>query len=492
MEPTIRYSRTDDGFDIAHWAIGEGPNLVAMPSLPWSHIQLEWSIPAARAWYEAIGRGRRLVRYDGRGFGLSSRDVSEVSLETDVLDLAATVDGLSLDTFDLYAGWHSGPGAIAYTTRYPERVGRLVLFCSYADGATHRTNPLTQATRPIISQDWEFYSQVVARLLLGWTEIEAAEAFSDLVSQCTSPDFAARALAATSEFNVSRLLSQVPVPTLVLHRPELRTSSMDNARGLAAGIPDVRLSLQPGESVAPYLGDTDAIVREIDSFLTGRQPTEAATGKDTAKPTSLPPGLEMSGGISTVVFTDVVASTELVGELGDEAARGALRSLEVATNERAARRTGRVVKHLGDGSLLEFASTSAALRFAAELQTTSAEIGLEIVVGIAVGEPIREDGDLHGSVVVLASRITSAARSGEILVSDAVRQLVQGKGFDFDDADNRRLKGFDEPVQLWRLRLQRQPPPSAQGTFRDAGPPDGGLVGRREGCSHAAEADYPT
>ncbi len=154
-----------------------------------------------------------------------------------------------------------------------------------------------------------------------------------------------------------------------------------------------------------------------------------------------------------MVFTDVVGSTELVEELGDEAARVALRSLEDATTGTASRRTGRVVKHLGDGSLLEFASTSAALKFGAELQAASAEIGLEITIGIAVGEPIREDGDLHGSIVVLASRITTAARPGEVLVSDAVRQLVQGKGFEFDDADSRHLKGFDEPVHLWRLRL---------------------------------------
>ena len=164
MQPLSRYSRTHDGVNIAHWSLGEGQALVALPSLPWSHIQMEWEIPAVRKWYEAIGRGRRLIRYDGRGFGLSSRDVTEVSLATDVADLAAVVDGLSLDRFDLYAGLHSGPAAIAYAARHPERVTHLVLFCSYPDGSVHRTNPLTQATRPIILQDWEFYSQVVARL----------------------------------------------------------------------------------------------------------------------------------------------------------------------------------------------------------------------------------------------------------------------------------------------------------------------------------------
>jgi class 3 adenylate cyclase len=451
VDPPIRFGRTDDGLDIAYWNVGDGPTLVAMPSLPWSHIQLEWGIPSIRAWYQAIGRGRRLVRYDGRGFGLSAREVPEFSLESDVSDLAAVIDALAVDRFDLYAGLHSGPAAIAFAARHPERVDHLVLFCSYPDGSVHRGNPLTLSTRPIIQQDWAFYSQVVSRLLLGWTDSGAAEAFSDLVRQCTSPEVAARALAATSDFDVTALLGDVRAPTLVLHRPEQRTSSMDNARALAARIPDVRLSLQPGESIAPFLGDTTAIVREIDAFLTGRQPTDADAAVDAAIAAPMPTGLEASGGISTVVFTDVVGSTELVERLGDEAARDALRALEAATAEAASRRTGRVVKHLGDGSLLEFASTSSALRFANELQAASVEIGLDISIGVAVGEPIREDGDLHGSIVVLASRITSSALAGEVLVSDAVRQLVQGKGFAFDDGGARDLKGFDAQVQVWRL-----------------------------------------
>jgi class 3 adenylate cyclase len=228
---------------------------------------------------------------------------------------------------------------------------------------------------------------------------------------------------------------------------------MDNARALAAGIPEVRLSLQPGASVAPYLGDTRAIVEEIDAFLTGRKPIDPDLTTDVGLPQTQGERIDVGGGISTVVFTDVVASTEMVERLGDEAARVALRSLENAAAKTASARTGRVVKHLGDGSLLEFASTSGALRFASELQAASAGDGLHLAIGIAAGEPIREDGDLHGSIVVLASRITAAAGSGEVLVSDAVRQLVRGKGFDFDDAGTRQLKGFDEPVQLWRLRV---------------------------------------
>jgi class 3 adenylate cyclase len=447
MTPPIGYAHTTDGADIAFWSLGDGPALVAMPGLPWSHIQMEWSIPTMRSWYEALGRGRRLVRYDGRGFGLSTRDIDELTLDTNVTDLAAVVDETGLERFDLYAGFHSGAPAVAYATRFPDRVGHLILFCAYASGAAHRANPLTQATRPIIAQDWEFYTQLVTRLLLGWSEPEAAEAFSTLVRECTTPEVAARALAATTEFDVTPLLTSVGCPALVLHRPEQRVSAMDNVRALAAGLPDARLSLQPGASIAPFLGNMRAIVREIDSFLGGTRPEEVEV--DVEVPDALTGSA--GSGISTVVFTDAVGSTELVETMGDDAARRALRALERDVERLAAARTGRVIKHLGDGSLLEFASTSGALAFATALQESRVGEGPLVRVGISAGEPIREDGDLHGSVVVLASRLVNSADPGEVLVSDVVRQLAHGKGFEFTDAGTLDLKGIDHPIQAWRL-----------------------------------------
>ena len=445
MEPPIQYSRTSDGVDIAYWAFGEGVPLVAMPSLPWSHLQLEWSIPAVRRWYERLGKDRLLVRYDGRGFGLSQRDVRGPSLETDVLDLVAVVDRIGADNVDLFAALHSGPAAIAYAARYPESVKHLVLFCSYSEGMSLAGNPLTQVTRPIIEQDWEFYTQIVARLLLGWTEPEAAQGFADLVRACTSPEFAAQALAATASFDVTSLLGEVRAPTLVIHRPEQRISTMDNARVLAGGIRDARLSLQSGDSIAPYLGQTEVIVEEIHAFLADREPASVGDGSEEG------PGT-WTGGMSTVVFTDVVESTEIVDRLGDEAARSALRDLEDVVSAAAAARAGRLVKHLGDGSLLEFALASDALAFAETVQTELGKSQLQLRIGMAAGEPIREEGDLHGAVVVLASRITDAAGSGEVVVSDGVRQLVLGKHFHFEDLGEHKMKGFDEPTRIWRLQ----------------------------------------
>ena len=152
-----------------------------------------------------------------------------------------------------------------------------------------------------------------------------------------------------------------------------------------------------------------------------------------------------------IVFTDIVASTEVVDRLGDEAARNAVRSVEELVADHAADHSGKAVKHLGDGSLLEFRSASNALDFARKVQVELADGDIGLRVGMAAGEPIHEDGDVHGAAVVVASRIADAAGTGEVFVSDGVRQLVVGKQYDFNDQGEQSIKGFDEPLRIWRL-----------------------------------------
>ncbi|MCJ7510751.1 MAG: alpha/beta hydrolase, partial [Dehalococcoidia bacterium] len=132
MEPRIQYAQTADGVNIAFWTLGEGTPLVEMPSMLFSHIQLEWQIPEVRRWYERLSEKRKLVRYDCRGSGLSDRDVADYSLDAFVLDLEAVVDRLRLERFALFGTAYTGPVAVAYAAGHPERVSQLLLFCSWA------------------------------------------------------------------------------------------------------------------------------------------------------------------------------------------------------------------------------------------------------------------------------------------------------------------------------------------------------------------------
>jgi len=447
MEPPIQFARTPDGVDIAFWAIGEGPALVAMPSMPWSHLRLEWSIPEVERWYRMIGRGRRLVRYDGRGFGLSQREAPSFDLQAQVADLAAVIDRAGVDRVDLLAAQHSGPPAIAYAVQNPDRVAHLVLFCTYANGRAYASLPVIAATRGIIHQDWEFYTEAVARLLLGWTQPEAASRFARLIAACTTPELAGAVLAATSTFDVTALLAQVAVPTLVMFRPQLRSASFEQSRLLASSIPGARLVLLEGDSVAPYLGDVAAVTAEIDGFLSGSE-------------RAVQPGRTGNGALQTILFTDIEGSTTLTSRLGDDAARTVMRQHEQIVRDALRAHGGVEIKAMGDGFMASFGSAVAAVECAIALQrslathnATAAE-PIRIRVGMNAGEPIAEDGDLFGTAVIAAARIGAQAGVGEIHVSDVVRQLVAGKGFPFRDLGDVSLRGFETPMRIHAVEWQ--------------------------------------
>ncbi len=452
MDPRIEFAHTSDGVDIAYWSLGEGPALVMMPSMPWSHLQEEWAIPEVARWFTAMGQDRRLIRYDGRGFGLSQRQSDDYGLDAQVRDLEAVIGKAGLERFDLYAAQHSGPPAIAYAVAHPDRVAHLVLFCAYADGNAYGHTPVTYASRGMIEHDWDFYTEAVARLLLGWTEPEAASRFAAMVRASTSPEVASTVLNTTLDIDVRDLLDRVTVPTLVVFRPGLRSASFDQSRLMASVIPGARLVLLEGDSVAPYLGDVDAVVRELTGFLSdGAAPTGGAVPEAT--------------GLRTILFTDIEGSSALTSRLGDEAARAVLRDHERDVRASLRDHGGTEIKTMGDGFMASFGSAVAAVECAIDLQRTQAESNataeapIRIRVGMNAGEPIAEDDDLFGTAVIAAARIGAAAAPGEILVSDVVRQLVKGKGFRFEDRGETPLRGLDEPVRIhavvWQQRTAR-------------------------------------
>ena len=217
---------------------------------------------------------------------------------------------------------------------------------------------------------------------------------------------------------------------------ESKVSNMDAGRLMATQIMGAQLKSMGGPFL-PY-GNRSAVLDAADSFM--------GIG-------GAPSGADRPRGFATVVFTDLVASTELLARLGDDEGREAFRWVEETTAGLAEDHHGEVIKYTGDGSLVAFASTSGALAFAVSMMGAMADSPMELRIGMAAGEPIAEGGDLHGAVVHQASRIADAAAAGEIVVADSVRQLALGKGFDFEETGEAKLKGFDEPVRLWRLAL---------------------------------------
>lgn len=266
-EPLIRYVTTADGVSIAYWAIGQGPPLIQLPGLPHSHIQLEWENADWRRGFELGAQFRTMIRYDGRGTGLSQRDVDDFSLDALIADLHAVITDFGADRVALYGVTNTCPVAIAYAVRYPERVSRLILWCPVVDGSVHRNNPRLEAARRIIETDWETFSETVAHSLVGWDQPETARRYARLIREGIAQERMLPLVSALHDLNVSHLLPEVRCPTLVLHRPATMMLPPGSAERVAATIPDCRLALFEGTSSAPNIGDWRAVDRTIAAFL---------------------------------------------------------------------------------------------------------------------------------------------------------------------------------------------------------------------------------
>jgi class 3 adenylate cyclase len=451
MEPRIQYAQTADGVSIAFWTLGEGTPFLYMSSPPWSHIQLEWQDPEKRRWYERLAGKRMLVRYDGRGTGLSQRDVADFSLDAQILDLEAAVGRLGLERLVLFGSFNAGPVAITYAARHPERVSHLLLWCTYARASDWRRSPQLRALRGLVDRDWETYTETYAHIAWGWSAGEEARRGAAFLRECITQEAMQACAAAVRGFDVSDALPQVRSPTLVLHRRQYHLLDVDIARGLASRIPDARLVLLEGTRATPEEGDTEAVLQAIDEFLGESEEAEAR-----AEPLA-------KEDIHTILFTDVEGSTALTQRLGDAKAREVLRQHERIVREALKSHAGSELKTTGDGFMASFSSATRALESAIAMQRAfaahneSAEEPILVRVGMNAGEPIAEDdpdgrSDLFGTAVIRAARIAAEAKGGEILVANVVRELAEGKQFLFTDRGDVTLKGFDEPVRLYEVR----------------------------------------
>ena len=446
MEPRIQYAQTADGVSIAFWTLGEGTAVMHMPFL-FSHVQLEWQMPQMRRWYERLAENRQVVRYDGRGVGLSDRDVDDFSLDARARDIGAVADRLGLERFALLGGTTSGPVAIAYAARHPERVSHLILWGAYARASDWSRSSQVQAVRALMDKDWETYAETTAHTVLGWSAGEEARRYAALIRESITLATLRTVISAQDEVDVAALLPQVRSPTLVLHRRESPVPGVNVARGLASRIPDARLVLLEGTARVPYLGDADAVLAAIDEFL---GEGGAVAPAERAAP----------GAFRTVLFTDMEGSTSLTQRLGDAKAQEVLRTHNRIVRDALKAHTGSEIKHTGDGIMASFASATRALECAIAMQrafaehSESAEEPIRVRIGLNAGEPIAEEADLFGTAVNLAARIAAKAEGGEIMVANVVRELAAGKGFRFADRGEVALRGFEDPVRLHEVRWQ--------------------------------------
>jgi class 3 adenylate cyclase len=433
VEPRIQYARTSDGVDIAFATLGEGPSIV-FATRAWGDIHMYTTVPELRPYFAPLAkRGMRVVLYDGRGTGSSQRDASAFDLDARVLDLEAVVEAVGLDRFALCGSHSGGPAAIVYAVRHPERVSHLILTNTSARGEGYQesTPALRVATdlRHIAEDQWEFYTLALANAFLAFSDVETAQRLAAAIRAGTLPKAWVADRDAYLLIDVTDALSSIAVPTLIIHD---KHDSIGDFAALASRL----ASRVPG---ARFVATDDA-PRAITEFL--------EQGSDTPVP-GLP------SGTAIILFADIVDSTAMTERLGDAPFRDKARDLDTALRAVIRDNTGTPIegKLLGDGVLAVFTSARQAIEAALACATSGSSAGLPLHLGLHAGDVIREENNVYGGAVNIASRISGLSAPGEVLVSDTVRSLARtSAGVTFEDRGEHSLKGVSDTVRVWAVR----------------------------------------
>jgi pimeloyl-ACP methyl ester carboxylesterase len=447
MQPVIRFVTAADGTRLAWTEHGEGRPLVFVRGWT-SHLELLWADPAFRAFFEPLARHFRLVRFDNRGNGLSDREVADVGLDALVSDLEAVMDGLGLRDVVLYGATYGGPIAATYAARHPDRVWRLVLDGTYgrgADVAPEETRrqvlglvELSKAQPGAAFAALDYFTNPAGAGSRGW--------YVERARKSISPEVAVQLYAMSFELDVTQALASLRMPTLVLHRRGSRVVPFELGRQLAALVPDATFVALDGVAHNTWEERPSQALAALSRFLD-------------VPPVTPGPGAPGEGRPMVVLVTDMVDSTAWTTRLGDRRAQELVRAHNSVVRAALATWGGTEVRHTGDGILASFPAVSPALRCAVEVQRRLADLRrheedplpLQVRIGLNAGEPLPEEGDLHGTVVQLACRVCETARPDEVLASNVVRELAAGKGFAFRRREDVALKGFEEPVVLYAV-----------------------------------------
>ncbi len=427
----------NDGTALAYQVVGaSGPDLLLVPGSV-THLEVLWDEPRVRRFLTRFAGFCRPIIMDPRGLGLSDRLTEIPTLEDRVDDLLSVLDAAESERATLFGNADTGPPCIVAAVSHPDRVGGLILCGTYAKGSWSDDYPWGWTDeqfadfRRSVRDDWGTAERIAAvapsmagdQAFLQWA--------ATLMRLGASPRAVLLLAEMTKTVDVRSLLPRIPVPTLVMHRRDDRINEVDHGRYLADRIPGARWVELPGDDFLLWAGDTDGIVDEVEEFLTGR--------RGGAEPTRV---------VATVMFTDVVGSTERAQALGDRAWSDLLEVHNIRVRAELRWFGGREIDTAGDGFLTSFDSPTSAITCARAVLGSMHEIGVDLRIGLHTGECNVVGDKLRGIAVHIGARVASKAGAGEILVSQTVKDLVAGSVIEFHDRGLHELKGV--PGE-WRL-----------------------------------------
>jgi pimeloyl-ACP methyl ester carboxylesterase len=430
VDRVTRYAKSGD-LNIAYQVLGDGPiDFVFTPGYM-SHLEQNQWWPPYRAFLERAASFSRFIVFDRRGTGLSDRILALGSFEEMMDDIRAVMDAVRSERAALLGGAEGGPIAALFAATFPERTSALVLVGSYARRAWAPDYPwgLDEETQQKILRGYEknwgsedFGLSSLAPSAVG--DKRFAQWYAQACRFAGTPSSALAWFKVTMEIDVRDVLPAIRVPTLVVQLAGDRVIPVESGRYLAAHIPDAKYVELDGIDHLPVTEGAETVVDEIEEFLTGSRSRR-----------------EPDRVLATVLFTDIVGSTERAAQLGDRAWTSLLGEHHALVRTRLEQFRGREIRIAGDGFLATFDGPARAVRCACAIRDDVLRLGLEIRAGLHTGEIELADTGVEGIAVHLGARIAALAQANEVLVSSTVKDLVVGSGIEFAERGTHALKG---------------------------------------------------
>jgi len=429
--PETHYAQSGD-LSIAFQVVGGGPIDVVFVSGFISHQELQWELPG-RSPTHGISEYARLITFDKRGTGLSERTLGYGGAEDRMDDIRAVMDAAGSERASIVGLSEGGPLAILFAATYPERTRSLVLWDTYARGVAGPDYPIgldRKATKEFIEHIaavWGTGSALEPFLGRTIDDEETRRLFARYERNAATPKMAAEVLTRNVEIDVRTALPAVSVPTLVLHRRHDPVLPFRLGKYIADQIPGARFVELPGAfHISADEGGDDDAMELIEEFLTGH-PVERPVDTDRV--------------LATVLFIDIVESTDRLAELGDRKWRELLDRFRAAERRELERYRGREVNTRGDDILAMFDGPARAISCAQAIGAAARPLGIEARAGLHTGEVELQGDDIAGIAVHIGARVAALAGPGEVLVTSTVRDLVAGSGLEFTERGAYELKG---------------------------------------------------
>jgi class 3 adenylate cyclase len=438
--PRRTTSRSGD-VSIAYQVVGEGPlDLIWVQGFV-SNVELGWQLPSLAAFNRELASFCRLIRFDKRGTGMSDR-VGVATLETRMDDVRAVMDAVGSPRAALLGSSEGGPLALLFAATYPERTQALVLWSSfprYTWAPDYPWGMSEQEAEDEIDEylhGWNYPERMVKTIetFAPDSDPETKRALAAAWRQSASPRDVEVLCRMSRDLDVRDVLSAIAVPTLVMNRVEEDRVNVDGSRYLAEHISGARRVEFPGADHLIASGDTAPVLKEIERFLAAAREAGAAPEPDRV--------------LATVLFSDIVGSSEKAAALGDRAWRELLERHHEVVRRQLVRFRGQEVDTAGDGFFASFDGPARAIRCGCAIADAMPELGLDVRVGLHTGECELMDGKVTGIAVHTGARVAASAEPGEVLVSGTVKDLVAGSGLMFEDRGRQELKGIPGD---WRL-----------------------------------------